>query len=199
MIDCSQVCGKIEADLLVDCNTKFVKGIEQQIRLINRCDILDFIEDVSAGNHCITDLNLRPATTGYAVTGLSNKQLFTAGYSINVNDDGPDDFAHTINIRTWNLTKASLAFLRELGKGADLVAVVLDKTDAANLDAYKIYGLENGLKISDLTFVSNENQGATLITLASREPDFESNPPYVWNEVDRATMDGIFAQNFNTP
>ncbi len=198
-IDCTQVCGKIAADQLRDCNSIIIKGIEQSILLINRCDILSYTVDKTSTTHKATSIVLNTAALGYLIQGVSGKTLFTAGHSKNENDDAPDDVTHFVNLRGWNLTESNLAYVRELIKGADLVAITLDKADPLDVNKYKVYGLENGLKLGDYAQNTGENRGAFIYTLTSKDPDFETDPPLVWLETDVATTDAKYAAKLLGP
>lgn len=192
-LDCNTICGKILSDQLMDCNSTIIKGIEQAIILINRCDIETYTLDRTDTTHKATAINLRSGSTGYLLQGVSGKNLFFASHSMNENDDAPNDVAHTISLRGFNLTEENLIYIRGLVKGADLVAITLDKTQSTDEDKYKVYGIENGLKLGEYAQSTNENRGAFVYTLSSREPDFETGPPLVWLESDVATTDAKYS------
>jgi hypothetical protein len=186
-LDCNDICGKVLADQLMDCNSTIVKGIEQAVLLINRCDIESYTLDITDTTHKATAITLKSGSTGYLIQGVSGKSLFYGSHAINSNDDAPDDFTHTVGLRMYNLTESNLIYIRSLGKGADVVAITLDK--AQGDDKYKVYGIENGLKVGEYAQNTNENRGAAIYTLTSKDPDFESYPPVVWLESDEATTD----------
>lgn len=193
MADCSTVCGTIVSDQLIDCNSTIIKGIEQSVLLINKCDVKDYVVDKTDTTHKVTALNLELTKVGFIIQGISGKSLFTGSHSLNSNDDAPDDWSHAINMRGWNLTEENLIYIRSLGKGAELVAITLDKTSSADEDKYKIYGLENGLKLTEYAQNTGENRGAFIYTLSSKDPDFETDPPLVYLESDVATTDAKYA------
>ena len=193
MADCTKICGKVLTDQLRDCNSTIVKGIEQSILLINRCDIQTYAVDKTDTTHKATSIVLETAAEGYLIQGIDGKSLFTASHSLNSNDDAPDDWTHALNMRGWNLTEENLIYIRSLGRGADVVAITLDKTASTDEDKYKVYGLENGLKITEYAQNTGENRGAFIYTLASKDPDFETDPPLVWIEADVATTDAKYA------
>ncbi len=198
-LDCNVICGKVLSDQLIDCNSVIIKGIEQAIILINRCDIDTYTLDVTDTTHKATAINLKSGSTGYLIQGINGKSLFYGSHSINANDDAPDDFVHTVGLRSYNLTEENLIFIRSLGRGADVVAITLDKTVSTDEDKYKVYGLENGLKVGEYAQQTNENRGASIYTLTSRDPDFETYPPLVWLESDVATTDTKYAAKLAAP
>lgn len=192
-LDCADICGKVLTDQLIDCNTAFIKGIEQQILLINRCDIDTIVVDKTDTTHKATNITLKSGSQGYLIQGLNGKTLFYHGHTINANDDGPDDVTHEIGMRGYNMSEANLIYIRSLVRGADLVAITLDKVAGASDDKYKVHGLEQGLKVNEYSFKSNENKAAFIYTLTSRGEDQESVPPLVWLEADEATTDAKYA------
>ena len=191
-LDCTKICGKVLTDQLRDCNSTVVKGIEQSILVINRCDIDSYTVDKTDTTHKATAITLKTGSQGYLIQGVDGKSLFTASHALNSNDDAPDDWTHTIAMRGWNLSEENLIYIRSLGRGADLVAITLDKTAASDESKYKVYGLENGLKLGEYAQNTGENRGAFIYTLTSKEPDFETDPPLVWLEADTPATDAKY-------
>ena len=189
-------CGKIIADILYDCNKPPKGGIEQGIVLINRSDIdkaLTVVDsDVATGKHSITSLVLKTGATGYLIEGIQSKQIFMAGYTINVADDQPDDFTHTINVRLFNCNEQSSSIVNNLAVGADLVAVARHKNGCI-----EVYGFDGGLKVSEGARSSSENRGSTTLTLSSVGVDTESKTPYIYNAGDDATNLANFNAKFS--
>lgn len=189
-------CGKILSDLMYDCSKPPITGIEQRIVLINRADIdktaTTIDSDNTTGKHVITNLALNTGATGYLITGINSKQIFTSGWNINVAEDQPDDFTHMVTIRLFNCDEASASFVNNLASGADLVAVVLKKNGCI-----EVYGYNSGLKISEGTNNSNENKGTSVITLSSLGVDTEPKVPYLYLDTDEATSLDKFNAKFS--
>lgn len=200
------ICGKIFSEQSFDCDSKPTGGIEQTIILINREDInlsttvLDRTLTDSSGTHKITTLELASGTTGYEFTSIRSKRLFSAGANININDDGPNDWTHTLNTRVFNLCEESLVFLKGLGEGAEVVAVVQTNDKGTNSAcAFQVYGFDKGLKLLEATYNSNENKGTVPVVLASQEPDLEPYPPMLYLDTDYATSLAAFENKFAQP
>jgi len=188
-------CGKILADILFDCNTPPKGGIEQTIVLINREDInkagSTIDSDVATGKHTITSLALNTGATGYNITGLPGKQIFTTSVTPNVAEDQPDDFTHAVNIRLFNCNETSASLMNNLAVGADLVAVVRNKSGCI-----EVFGWDAGLKLSEGSRNSNENRGSWLVTLSSTGTDTEPKTPYIFFNTDEATSIARFEAKF---
>jgi len=190
----AQVCGKIFSDFLAQCEIG-TGGIEQTILIGNRDDIdlnattRDVTMTGIACTHKITALVMKTGTQMYKLEGLTGKRMINAGFTFN--DGGSDavnTFTHNIFGRAFNLDEATLCYVKGLGKGADLFAIIRDNNKGLlNVDEFKILGLDRGLKLSELAHNYNENNGTLPFTLSSKEPDLEPNPPYIWLETDNAT------------
>ncbi len=188
-------CGKIISDFLVGCADVIKGGIEQSIVLINRTDIdksASVVDtDVLTGKHTITSLVLNTGTTGYVIEGIGNKQIFSAGYTLNNADDQPNDFTHTLALRLFNCTEASAALVNSLALGADLVAVVKNKSGC-----FEILGYDGGLKVSEASKNSAENKGSVVFTLSSSANDTEPYVPYQYLDTDTATTQAAYDNKF---
>ena len=200
------ICGKIFSEQSFDCDLKPTGGLDQTIILINKDDI-DLTSSVvdrtltdTAGTHKVTTLQLQSGKTGFEFTSIRSKRLFSAGASININDDSPNDWTHTINTRVFNLCEESLVFLKALGEGAELVAIVQSNDKGlANACAFQVYGWDKGLKLTEATFDSNENKGTIPLVLSSQEPDLEPYPPMLYLDTDYATTLAAFGNKFLQP
>lgn len=198
----SNICGKVISDFLFDCNDTLSPGIEQEIYIGNRCDInqstLTIASDLATGTHSITTLEMETGTKLFRVQGVPGKNIFTAGYTMNDNDDSANDWVHSLNLRAFNLNEASLSYLNNLASGADLFAIVPTKNDFG-VDAFKVFGLDAGLKAVTIEYASQDNKGATIYTLSSRDPDFEYRAPYIYKLTDYAATKANIEQVLTVP
>jgi len=198
-------CGNIFANLSISCTDKPTGGLEQQIVLINRADIdltasvVDSTLSSSAGTHKVTSLVCKAGKTGYEISSYNDKRLLLAAFNLNRNEDGPNDYTHSINIRAFDLSEETLVFLKGLGEGAEVVAVIqYNDKGALSANAFGVYGFSKGLKVGEMAYNSNENKGMTMITLASQEPDLEPFPPMLYFDTDYATGLAAFENKFAT-
>lgn len=187
-----EICGKIVKDMLADCENPPKGGMEQQVILMNRSDLDEVVKTSSTndGTHSAS-FSLTSGTTGFLVTGYANKQLFTYGWSLNVADDQPDDFTHTLSLRLFNCSEDTNSFVNGLALGADIVAVVKSKAGC-----YEILGLDGGLKITEASKNSNENKAATVFVLSSSGTDTEPKTPYIYFDTDSDTTSANFENKF---
>lgn len=198
MANCADVCATLVNDFLYDCNNKSTGGIEQVVKLVNRCDIdiSDWDIAVSSETACShqiaytgedpTDLNAVKAQ------GIPGKRLLNAGFN-SVDQDYGTYFTHFVNIFGQGLSEATLCNIRDLANGADVVAFVEQKDKGSDGEsAFLVYGFDAGLKLGDITYDSNENNGNTPLPLTTKDDDLEKNPPYVLKMTDYETTKAFF-------
>jgi hypothetical protein len=198
-------CGNIFAGQSISCTDKPTGGIEQRIVLINRADIdltastVDSTLTATAGTHKVTSLACKSGKTGYEFSSYTDKRLFSAAFNINRNEDAPNDYTHTLTLRAFDLSEASLTMLKALGEGAEVVAIIeYNDKGSAQANAFGVYGFTKGLKVGEMTYNSNENKGTVLLTMASQEPDLEPFPPMLYSDTDYATSLAAFEALFAT-
>lgn len=195
---CDNVCAVVLNNLLYDCNNKSVGGITQTVKLINKCDI-----DVSewtinkalspACEHNIAFTGTDPGSlNGITVQGIPGKRLLNAGFSTSNTEYGWY-YTHFVNLFNQGITQATLCNIKAFGEGADVIAIVEQNSKGTdNQDAFLVYGWDTGLKLGDMTYDSNENNGNSIIPLTSLDPDLEPQPPLVLLMTDYATTKTFF-------
>jgi hypothetical protein len=191
---CDSVCAKIITDQLVSCDFKPVGGLEQEIKLVNSCDISDNIADftvTTAG--VITAFSGTPASlNAVKIQGIPSKRLLYDSFSW-ANTDYFPLCTHVVNLFGQGLSKESVANLNSFLNGASVVAFVkaID-TGVANDSQYWVYGWKNGLKLADGTFNRNENNGNFVYSLTSLEPSLEPSAPLRLFLTDLPTTQAFF-------
>lgn len=197
---CTNVCATVLNSMIYDCSNKSVGGLVQEIKLINKCDIdvsewtIDRTMTPTACTHAITAYTGVDPTTLNAVTvqGMQGKRLLSASFSSSNTDYGWY-YTHLINLFGQGLTRETICNIKALGEGAELIAIVEQNfKGASNLDAFLVYGWDNGLKLGDITVNSNENNGNSLIPITSLEPDLEPYPPMLLDFGAYATTKTFF-------
>lgn len=178
--------GRIYQDIGFDCDNKKTGGVTQSILLVNRQDIESKTTDIDAatGKHSLTNVTLKTGTTGYLITSIdSKKQIFDVDATFNYVEDAPNDWTHSVGLRTWNLTEADMTYINSLGDGVDIVAFAKDS------DGWKVYGIHSGLTMTEGKLNSKENKGNFVFRLASSGTDLEPYAPLVYLDTDEATTE----------
>lgn len=195
---CTNTCAVVLNNLLYDCENKSVGGILQTVKLINRCDIdvSDWTKSITpapACAHTISYSGVDPLVlNGVTVQAIPGKRLLNAGFTTSNTEYGWY-YTHFLNLFNQGLTEQALCNIKAFGEGADVIAIVEQNAKGTdNLDAFLVYGWDTGLKLGDMTFDSNENNGNSIIPLTSLDPDLERFPPMVLRMTDYATTKTFF-------
>jgi len=177
---------KLTANIAYDCSPagRAKAGLETTAVLINRKD-LDLTAITTSGAS-VTNLSLVSGSTGYSIDWI--KQLGSATSAFAANDTGVDSFNQGFACRVFGQGAFDAERIKELGSGEFVVVVETKWKGTANAEAFKVYGLENGLKMSEGSQSTLENDGSYIFTLSSVEGYGETYPWQVWKEGNYATM-----------
>lgn len=157
-------------------------GLETTAVIINRSEI-DFASATQTGA-TLTNISLDAGKTGFSIDWI--KQLGVSASEIAITDS-LDGFSHSFACRIFGTSAADAERMKELLEG-EFVVIVETKFKGTNQEsAFKVFGFENGLKVSEGSYTSNENDGSQLFTLASVEGYLESYPYLIWKETSYAT------------
>jgi hypothetical protein len=185
---------KLTANVAYDCTNvanRAKAGLETKAVLINKNDI--DLTTLTQSGATVTSLLLLSGKTGYEVSWL--KQLGTSAAEFSVND-GLDTFQQSFACRVFGSGAADATRINELSSGEFVVVVETRYKGIGNADSYKVFGLENGLKMSEGSFTSNENDGSFLFTLASLEGMGEKFPYQIYAGASYSAATAKFNANF---
>ena len=186
---------KLTANLTYDCSItgRAKAGLEGRAVLINKSD-LDLTALTQSGA-TVTNLSLNSGATGYSIEWV--KQLANTASAFAANDSGADSFTHSFVARVFGQGAADAERIKELKDGEFVVVVESKWKGANNAFSFKCFGLESGLRMSEGTFTSLENDGAFVFTLSSVEAFGESYPYQIFNEgsyaTNKAKFDALFS------
>lgn len=186
---------KLTGNIAYDCSSanRAKSGLETKAVLINVAD-LDKTAITESGA-TVTNLSLVSGSTGYSISWI--KQLGSTASEVVLNDSGVDSFSHSFACRVFGQSAEDAERVKELLESEFVVVVESKFKGTDNADAYKIFGLENGLKMAEGSFTSLENDGSFIFTLKSQEGFGESYPYKIYLETDYATtkakFDALFA------
>lgn len=192
-IDCT---GNLTADIVFDCANAPVAGIEQNVVLIKKEDI-DYINTATSTDSrvVIDNLQLKPGTTGYLLTGV--KQSNGKAWELVKKENAPDKFKHTFSGVIFNPTASNKEQANQLAMGAKYVIVIEQVWKGeANKDAFEILGLTSGLELSTMTNNSKENDNMIMFELASVDGYEEVTMPQTLLDVDYAATKTAFNNKF---
>lgn len=187
---------KITDNILFDCDATGIAGIDNgKAVLINITDVDLTGTTWSAGT--ITDLTLNSGTTGYSLEWY--KQLATGTATFAPDAEAVDGFQASFIGRMSAPTAEAAKRSNELKNGRFIVVVETSYKGTSNAEAFKVFGFETGLELSELTYSTGENSGNILFTLSTREGSYEQYPYYTLLETNYATTAAAFAALFANP
>lgn len=196
---CTGICAVVKNDLTYNCDNKAIGGITQTVKLINRCDLNLADWTVSrAGTPTTCANNVKyvgtDPITANAVTvqGIPGKRLLNFTFASSNTEFGWY-FTHALNLFAQGLSQQVLCNIRDFSAGAEVVAIVEQNFKGEdNLDAFVVLGWDAGLKLGDMTFDANANNGNTILPITSLDPDLEPYPPLTLLMTDYATTKAFF-------
>lgn len=185
---------KLTHNISYDCTVanRAKGGLETKAVILNRSDI--DVTTLTQSGATITNLTLLSGTTGYEIGWVKELGSSTSEASIN---DGLDTFTQGFACRVFGTGAADAERVKELLEGTFVMVVETRYKGTNNLDAFKVYGLENGLKMSEGSYTSLENDGSFLFTLSSVENFGESYPWLIYKggtyTQNKTKFDNLFA------
>lgn len=180
-------------DIPFCCNNKPIKGIENNVLIINKNDIDYATSILNLDQTIITRLALKTGKRGYRVEGIKN--IFGGSSKPVIEDTSVNGHTHSINIRLFKTDAASFKQINSMVDGGQFVAIVETKWKGeAGAAAFEVLGYDVGLEISADSEgrVYAENDGAYLITLATPKGYKEPKVGYKWLETNYQTTKTLF-------
>lgn len=185
---------KIKENLLFDCADMPKKGLDGQKAVIINLDDIDRSGSVESGA-TISDLVLKSGTAGFEVQWY--KDLASGGASFAPSTEDIDGFLENFLCRLSGSSAANAERANELKQGRFVMVLETRYKGALDVEAFKVLGWENGLKLSEMAWDTLSNSGSMPFTLSTEEGDVEQYPFRIFNEgsyaVSKATYDTLFA------
>ena len=191
--DCT---GVITANFVLDCDYLPFQGLTTNALLINFDDIDRDATTISGVNRILmTNLQLKAGKTGYLFTGV--KQSNAKSYELVVKENTLDKVLHRFNGTVFNPSVANKLQVANLMLGSKYVVVVEQLWKGENnAEAFEVLGYAVGLKLTEMTNSSSENDNTIVLVLASEENFEEPILPYTLLETDYATTKTAFDNQF---
>lgn len=177
---------KLTADIDYDCSPagRAKAGLETKAIIINRRDI--DLTALTTSGASVTNISLISGATGFSISWI--KQLGSSTTTFAANDSGVDSFNQGFACRVFGQGTSDAERIKELASGEFVIVTETKWKGQANIEAFKVYGLENGLRKSEGSASSLESDGSYSFILSSTENFGETYPFQVWSEGSYATM-----------
>lgn len=182
---------KLTEDILFDCADAPIKGLSGGRAVIINYDDVDKAGSTANGA-TITDL----ITTSSGIKLEWYKELASVASSYAPNSEDVDGFSHSFLSRLSTTSADNAERSNELKNGRFIIILETEYKGVNGTDAFKVYGWDAGLELSEMAQDSNSNSGSMLFTLATREGTVEKYPYNVFLETDYATSKATFEALF---
>ena len=180
---------KITANIAFSYNDRPLKGLDGGSAILVNYDEIDFATTPRTDLAEISAFTLKAGgSAGFEIQWY--KELASTGVVYTPNAEAVDGFTQSFIGRMSNASSANATIAKELKDGRYLVIVETKykgADDEAGQSAYKIYGFDSGLKLSEMTYNSQEEEGGVLFTLSTPEGMSERFPYITLYDTDYAT------------
>ena len=187
---------KLTANILFDCADAPLKGLDGGTAVLINYDDIDFAGSTVTGA-TISDLATVSGSAGFSIDWY--KELASTATSFTANAEDVDGYSHQFLARLSNSSALNAERANELKNGRFIVVVETSYKGASDAEAFKVYGWDAGMELSEMTGNSNENGGGLLFTLSTREATVERYPYNIFLETTYATSKATFDTLFATP
>jgi hypothetical protein len=181
--------------MIFDCADKPKKGVDGGKAVAINWDDIDWAATTISGS-TITDLVLKAGKSGFAVEWFGD--LASANSAFAASDEDMSGYLHNFLTRIATSSAAGAERAAELSQGRFVFALETRYKGVDNLEAFKVMGIENGVKLTEMTWSTLENSGSLLYQVSTKEGDTETYPFNIFLEgasyaVSKATFDSLFA------
>lgn len=180
--------------ILHDCNTNPKKGIDSGKAVLINYDDIDRAATVVNG--ATVNIQLKAGKAGFPLQWY--KDLANASGTYVPSTENQDGFSHAFMCRLATTSATNAERSKELKNGRFVIAYETRFKGVDKLDAFKLGGFENGLRLSEMVTDAAQNSGSITFTISTEEGDFEEYPYHIFLETDydvsRASFDALFAE-----
>lgn len=190
-------CGKITANVVIDCDNPMVAGNGDILTLINKEDWDEaVISRDPANDQLITGITLATGDIGYKFEGKNSsieptQKLVKLKYS--------EVYDHEVSCKAFKADAATKDQLEKLAAGKVVAIVENLHKGAGGSSAFEVYGDEIGLELQELERVLADADTQSAFSLVLRTPEIakEAHLPASLFLTDYATtkaiVDGLVA------
>lgn len=191
-------CGKLTRGARYDCDNPAQGGVEKDVILVNKDDILGVTRTSIEGVEFITDLVLKNNAIGYEFQGFGTSVVPSHTLRRSATSVTYD---HIVQLQVFEVNQWQKNNLEKAALGRQ-VAIVKNFSNDLDRNYFEIYGLDIGLQLNELTREpSNSETGGSFTgifrTLEDRPG--EKKMPVTWFDTDLATTEAKIRAKLNLP
>lgn len=178
-------CGKISSNLTLAKCDRYAVGIVPDVILINKDDISSF----QKSDGVISAINMKDSAVAYRYETYRNSVEASSTMS---EGTYAARFTHEVSFRVFTKAQKIKRQLNAMANGR-FVAIVKNISDDVAEVKYEVYGLENGLIMTECEAASNNAEGVVYSVVLASDKDAEENeiPLSYWAGSVEATESGI--------
>lgn len=180
-------CGSITASAGFNCTVQLQGGTGDRAYIINFEDFQNATVSVDGANSFIVDSISLPLTkTAFYIDGKNNSNA--PSFAL-VKQPYADVYDHMFNYLVFDLSNAMHKALAGQVGGRYVVIYENNYRGTSGQSAFEILGADAGLEVKVYTRdpLNNDNQGAYVLNLGTRDIGKEPNPPLRFFDTDYAT------------
>ena len=191
-------CGKLTKGSIYDCDEPLQGGVEKDVILFNKDDIASITRAVVDGANVITDITLNNGTLAFEFQGFGTSVVPTYNQrrsAVSVTYD------HVVVLQVFEVSQPMKDALEKAALG-NMVAVVRNRSNTTLKNFYEVYGLGNGLMLTDSPRepANVDTGGAFSCTFrTSEEQSGEASMPETWFDTDEATTTTVIRGKLHLP
>lgn len=163
----------IANDITNDCDNLSITGVESDLVLVPHKDFDKTSSALNAMNRMLLDdLVLKAGSTGYKIEGIRQRNIYKAEFV--PSEETLSKFKHMVGFAIMTPTPENRLEASKLSKDESYLAVVRRRYKGlGGKSEFIVLGYDAGIYVTVNTEASNENEGAIMIEMASRDSSLE--------------------------
>lgn len=163
----------IDDDIINDCDNLSITGVESDIVVIPHKEFDKTASVLNADNRMLLDdLVLNAGTSGFKIEGIRQKNIYKAEFV--PSEETLDRYKHMVGFAIMTPSPENRLQASKLAKGESYLVVIRRRYKGAEGKAeFIVLGYDAGLYVTVNTEASNENDGAFILEMASKDKSLE--------------------------
>lgn len=181
------LCGKITDDLLFDCLNPTIGGVEANLHLFNREDVIGMVRNAT-NPQIIEGITLAGGTKGYRFEGFNTSLKPKVEL---VKKEFSNRYDHVVSFLVFARGSEAKAQIEGLANGK--VIAVVENINKSGDSAFEVFGTDIGLELRSLTGDATDanNEGAYSLEIGSPENFKEPHMPATLYKTDYTTTKAL--------
>ncbi len=191
-------CGLLNKGSTYDCDEPLQGGVDADVILFNKDDVASITRAVVDGANVITDITLKNGKIAYEFQGFGTSVV--PNYNQRRNQASVT-YDHVVQLQVYEVSQAMKNALEKAALGK-MVGIVKNQSNTTLKNFYEVYGLGNGLMLTDNPRepANIETGGSfTCIFRTDENQSGEGKMPETWFDTDEATTTTLIRGKLHLP